>query len=126
MTTKLEQGRTVLRTVIGDAYFQRRQESTNDFNGRLRALTDEYCFGEVWSNPVLPLKLRSMLVVCLLAVMGRTTELRTHLGGAINNGCSAEEIREVLLQVAVYCGIPAGVESTRIAEEVLRERGLLS
>jgi 4-carboxymuconolactone decarboxylase len=125
MTSRIEAGREILRSTIGDAYYQRRCDTTNAFNEPLRRLTDEYCFGEVWGDPALPPKTRSMLVVVLLASMGRNTELKTHLGGAINNGCSAEEIRGALLQVAIYCGIPAGVESTRIAEEVLRERNLL-
>ncbi|ALM82212.1 carboxymuconolactone decarboxylase family protein [Bordetella sp. N] len=125
MTSRIETGREILRSTIGDAYYQRRRDSTNSFNEPLRRLTDEYCFGEVWGDPALPPKIRSMLVVALLACLGRNNELKTHLGGAINNGCNVEELRGVLLQVAIYCGIPAGVESTRIAEEVLRERGLL-
>ena len=125
MSERSENGREMLRRTIGDAYFENRTASTNAFNGRLRALTDEYCFGEVWCEPTLPPKTRSMLVVALLAAMGRTNELRIHAGGALNNGCSPEEIREILLQVAVYCGIPAGVEGTRIVEGVLSERGLL-
>ncbi|OZI38070.1 4-carboxymuconolactone decarboxylase [Bordetella genomosp. 10] len=126
MKSRIETGREILGATLGETYYQRRVDSTNSFNGPLRRLTDEYCFGEVWGDPALPPKLRSMLVVALLASMGRTHELRTHLGGALNNGCNVEELRAVLLQVAIYCGIPAGVEGTRIAEEVLRERGLLA
>lgn len=126
MTDRLSVGRDLLRTTIGDDYFDKRVASTNDFNAKLRRLTDEYCFGEVWSDPTLSPKIRSMLVVALLAAGGRVPELRTHVGGALNNGCSVDELREVLLQVAVYCGIPAGVEGFRTAELVLRERGLLT
>ena len=92
----------------------------------LRRLTDEYCFGEVWADDALPPNTRSLIVIGLLACMGRVNELRTHVRGAVNNGCSVEEIRAAMLQVAVYCGIPAGVEGTRTAEAALRELGLLS
>lgn len=125
MSNRIEAGRAILRQTVGDEYFERRVQSTNDFNRKLRDLTDEYCFGEVWSGEALPPKTRSMLVVALLACMGRVNELKTHVGGALNNGCSVEEIRDVLLHVAIYCGIPAGVEGTRTAEQVLRERGLI-
>lgn len=125
MKERIELGRDILRKTLGDEYYQRRVDSTNDFNRELRDLTDEYCFGEVWGGEALPVKTRSMLVVALLASMGRVPELKTHIGGAINNGCSAEEIKAVLLQVAIYCGIPAGVEGIRTAEQVLRDRSLI-
>lgn len=118
-------GREILRDTVGADYFETRTASTNWFNQPLRNLTDEYCFGEVWGGEDLSRKTRSMLVMAMLATMGRGHELRTHVGGALNNGCTPEEIRGVLLQVAIYAGIPAGVESTRIAETVLRERGLV-
>ncbi|MEZ5441770.1 MAG: carboxymuconolactone decarboxylase family protein [Lysobacterales bacterium] len=125
MSDRLEQGRALLRATIGDDYYEQRRASTNAFNAKLRGLTDEYCFGEVWADPTVPPKWRSLIVVALLAAGGRVPELRTHIGGALNNGCTPEELREVLLQVAVYCGIPVGVEGFRSAEAVLRERGLL-
>lgn len=125
MTSRIEAGRRILRETVGEAYYQRRVETTNDFNAPLRRLTDEYCFGEVWADETLSPKMRSLLVISLLAGMGRVNELRTHVAGALNNGCSVEEIRAAMLQVAIYCGIPAGVEGTRTAEAVLQERGLL-
>lgn len=125
MQERIERGRDILRKTLGDEYYERRIESTNDFNRELRELTDEYCFGAVWGREALPQKTRSMLVVALLASMGRTSELKTHIGGAINNGCSVDEIKDTLLQVAVYCGIPAGVEGIRTAEQVLRDRKLI-
>ncbi|MFG5777446.1 carboxymuconolactone decarboxylase family protein [Comamonas sp. J-3] len=125
MVEKIELGRKILKKTLGDEYYQKRLDSTNDFNGALRRLTDEYCFGEVWGDDALSPKIRSMLVIALLACQGRVPELKTHTLGAINNGCSAEEIRAVMLQVAVYCGVPAGVEGTRTAEGVLREKNLL-
>lgn len=125
MTSRIETGRRILKQTVGEAYYQRRVDTTNDFNAPLRRLTDEYCFGEVWGDETLSPKIRSLLVISLLASAGRVNELRTHVAGALNNGCSAEEIRAAMLQVAVYCGIPAGVEGTRTAEAVLEERGLL-
>ncbi|MBT2305212.1 carboxymuconolactone decarboxylase family protein [Variovorax paradoxus] len=125
MSSRLEKGREILRNTLGAEYYDRRASSTNDFNAPLRRLTDEYCFGEVWGDEALPPKIRSMLVIALLAGMGREQELGTHLRGAINNGCSVEEIRAVMLQVGVYCGIPAGVGGTRAAEAVLRECKLI-
>ncbi|KDC79336.1 carboxymuconolactone decarboxylase family protein [Bordetella bronchiseptica MBORD635] len=123
--TRLEVGRDILKQTLGDAYYAQRFDSTNSFNGSLRRLTDEYCFGEVWGDETLTPKQRSMLVIALLACMGRVQELKTHVGGAVNNGCNVEEIRAVMMQVAIYCGIPAGVEGTRTAEGVLRERKLI-
>jgi 4-carboxymuconolactone decarboxylase len=125
MTSRIETGRRILKQTVGEAYYQTRVDTTNDFNAPLRRLTDEYCFGEVWGDQTLSPKIRSLLVISLLASAGRVNELRTHVAGAVNNGCSAEEIRAAMLQVAVYCGIPAGVEGTRTAEAVLEERGLL-
>ena len=125
MTDSMEKGREILRSTVGPEYFERRRESTNDFNRPLRDLTDEFCFGQVWAHGPLSQKDCSMLVVTMLATMGRVTELRTHLNGAINNGMTMEEIRHVMLMVGTYCGIPAGVEGTRVAEGVLKERGLL-
>lgn len=125
MDDRVERGREILRKTLGETYWERRASTTNSFNQALRRLTDEYCFGEVWGDGKLPAKTRSMLVMAMLAAMGRGTELKTHVNGAINNGCSATEIEGVLLQVAIYCGIPAGVEAVRVAEGVLRERGLI-
>jgi 4-carboxymuconolactone decarboxylase len=122
----MEKGRAILRQTVGEEYYERRVASTNDFNRKLRELTDEYCFGEAWAGDALPLKTRSLLVVSLLACMGRINEMRTHVGGALNNGATVEEIHDALLHVAIYCGIPAGVEAFRNAEQVLRERGLLT
>jgi 4-carboxymuconolactone decarboxylase len=125
MSARKELGRKILISTMGEDYIAKRTASTNDFNRKLRDLTDEYCFGEVWGGEALPPKLRSMLVMAMLAGHGRLAELEGHVNGAINNGCSMEEIREVLLMVGVYCGIPAGVSGTRVAEEVLKKRGLV-
>jgi 4-carboxymuconolactone decarboxylase len=125
MSDRMEKGRAILRKTVGEEYYERRVASTNDFNRKLRDLTDEYCFGEVWSGEALPLKTRSLLVISMLACMGRMQEFRTHLMGALNNGATVDEIHDALMHVGIYCGIPAGVEAFRNAEQVLKERGLL-
>ena len=122
--TRRENGVEILRHVIGQASFERRLESTNGFNQDVRRLSEEYCFGEIWSRPGLPAKLRSLLCIAMLTALNRQAELRIHIGGALNNGCSPDEVKEVLLQAVIYCGLPAGVEGFRLAEEVFRERGI--
>jgi 4-carboxymuconolactone decarboxylase len=120
-----EKGRAIQRKTLGDDYFDRRVASTNDFNGPLRDMTDEMCFDRAWASGPLEPKYCSLLVTSMLACMGRVPELKTHLAGAVNNGCTVEEIQQAMLLVGAYCGIPAGVEGVRSAEAVLKERGLL-
>lgn len=121
----MSQGLQNIQEILGEAYFERRQKSTNAFNGDMRTLTENYCFGEIWSRPGLPRKTRSMLVLAMLTALGKTAEIKMHAIGALNNGCTIDEIKEVLLQAAVYCGIPAGVEAFKHAEEALKEAGAL-
>jgi len=122
--SRRERGAEIMRSVIGDKYFQKRRESTNGFNEAIRRLSEEYCFGEIWSRPGLDKKVRSLLCISMLIALNRGNELRLHVNGALNNGCTVDEIKEVLLQATVYCGLPSGVEGVRIAEEALRERGI--
>lgn len=125
MTEMRETGRTILQEVVGQDYFDKREASTNSFNAEARRLSEEYCFGEIWSRPGLERKTRSLLCVATMIALNRQHELRIHVGTALNNGASVEEIREVLLQSIIYCGLPAGLEGFRVAEEVLSARGLL-
>jgi 4-carboxymuconolactone decarboxylase len=125
MTDMKQKGRAIQRKTLGDDYFDRRVASTNDFNRPLRNMTDDMCFDTAWAMGPLEPKYCSMLVVSMLACMGRVPELKTHLAGAVNNGCTVEEIQQVMVLVGAYCGIPAGVEGVRSAEAVLAERGLL-
>lgn len=120
-----ETGRDILREVVGQDYFDRREASTNDFNAEARRLSEEYCFGEIWSRPGLERKTRSLLCVAMMIALNRQHELRIHIGTALTNGATPEEIKEALLQSIIYCGLPAGLEGFRIAEEVLRARELL-
>jgi 4-carboxymuconolactone decarboxylase len=123
--TKQESGRRIMREIIGSEYADRRDKSRNNFNSPLRDFSEESCFGGVWADDTLPRKTRSLLCLVMLTALGRTTEFRIHVGAALNNGCTAEEIRSTLLQATIYCGSPAGNESFRIAEEVLSERNML-
>jgi len=120
-----KKGRALLAEVIGKDYLERRDASTNDFNRPLRQFSETYAFGDIWSRPGLERKVRSMLCMAMLTALGKPEELRLHVNSAINNGCTLEEIREVLYQTVAYCGIPASIEAHKVAEAVLRERGLL-
>lgn len=124
MNDMRETGRDILREVVGQEYFDKREASTNDFNADARRLSEEYCFGEIWSRPGLERKTRSLLCVAMMVALNRQHELRIHLGTALTNGATPEEIKEVLLQAIIYCGLPAGLEGFRVAEEVLSARGL--
>lgn len=125
MTDLRETGRGIMREVIGDDYFAKREASTNAFNAEARRLSEEYCFGEIWSRPGLDRKTRSLLCITTMIALNRQHELRIHVATALNNGATPDEIREVLLQSVIYCGLPAGLEGVRVAEEVLASRGLL-
>ncbi len=119
-------GRTILGEVIGQAYLDRRDASTNDFNRPLRQFSETYAFGDIWARPGIPRKVRSMLCMAMLTALGKPHELEIHVNSAINNGCTVEEIQEVLYQTVAYCGIPATIEAFKVAETVLKQRGLLT
>ena len=123
--TPMDRGIQNIREILGEEYFARRQASETSFNADMRQLTAKYCFDEIWSREGLPRKTRSMLVLAMLTALGKGAEIKMHAVGAINNGCTVDEIKEVLLQATVYCGIPAGVEAFKSAEEALRQAGVL-
>ena len=116
-----ERGLAIRKSVLGKEYVEKSLASADDFTMPLQRLVTEYCWGACWGREELPKKMRSMLNLAMLACLGRNHELKIHTKGAIRNGCSKEEIREVLLQVAIYCGVPAAVDSFRIAKEALAE-----
>ncbi|MGX9937916.1 carboxymuconolactone decarboxylase family protein [Advenella kashmirensis] len=118
---KFERGLKTRRDVLGDEYVDRALNSATDYNWPMQAFVTEYCWDEIWNRPGLSRKDRSMLNLGMVCALGRTNELKAHVRGAVNNGWTQEELREVFLQVAVYCGVPAGVDSFRAAQEVLRE-----
>lgn len=109
------------RKVMGDEFVDRALANADEFNTPLQELVTEYCWDAVWSRPGLEHKTRSLLNLAMLTALNRPHELRGHLVGALRNGCTPDEIREVLLQAAVYAGVPAGVDAFRIAREVLAE-----
>ena len=123
--TLYNNGMTVRRQVLGDAYVDKATASIDDFNRDFQRLVTEYCWGEVWTRPVLTNKQRSLNNLCMIAALNRGAEFELHVRGALRNGCTPEEIRDALIQVAIYAGIPAGVEAFRIARKVLVEEGVL-
>jgi 4-carboxymuconolactone decarboxylase len=114
-----EEGLAVRREVLGADYVNNAVASANDFNREFQELVTEYCWGKVWTRPGLDRKTRSLINVAMLTALNRPHEVALHLRGAINNGCTRDEIKEVLLQTAIYCGVPAAVDSFRVAREVL-------
>jgi 4-carboxymuconolactone decarboxylase len=114
-------GTAIRREVLGDAYVDRALAGADEFGRPLQELVTEYCWGAVWGRPGLDRRTRSLVNLGMLAALDRPHELRVHLRGALNNGCTEDEIREVLLQVAIYCGVPAGVDAFRTARDVLAE-----
>jgi 4-carboxymuconolactone decarboxylase len=118
-------GRRVLTELMGPDYIERKEKARNSFNDALQDYAEEVCFGRVWSRPGIDRKLRSILNIAMLTALNRPAQLRNHLDGAFNNGCTIEEIKEILLHTAVYCGLPAATDAFRIAEEVMRARKLL-
>lgn len=119
------QGMAVRRQVLGDTYVDRATSNMDDFNRDFQRIVTEYCWGEVWTRQVLTNKQRSLNNLCIIATLNRAAEFELHVRGAVRNGCTLEEIRDTLIQVAVYAGIPAGVEAFRIARKVLIEEGVL-
>jgi 4-carboxymuconolactone decarboxylase len=118
-------GERIMGELMGAGYLERRAERRNAFNEVLQDYSAEVCFGRVWARPALDRRMRSVINIAMLVALNRPNQLAHHIEGALNNGCSVDEIQEILLQTAVYCGLPAASEGFRIAEEVLHERGLV-
>ncbi len=121
---RFEAGLAVRREVLGREYVDRSLAEADEFSRPIQELSTEYCWGEIWTKPDLPRKTRSLINIAMISALNRPHELKLHIRAALRNGCSKEEIRAVLMQVAVYCGIPAGIDGFRIAKEVLKEEGL--
>lgn len=118
---KFEQGLAMRKQVLGEEYVNKSIESADDFNMPLQELVTEYCWGTVWKREGLSLKMRSMINLAMITALNRPHELKIHVRGALNNGLSREEIREVLMQTAIYCGVPAAIDSFRVARSVFEE-----
>lgn len=117
-------GMDIRRDMFGPEGAEKRVEAATSFNRPFEDLVTQYCFGEVWTRSLIDRKTRSMLTIAILAVLAKPNQLKTHVRGAIANGVSPEEIREVLMHVGIYGGIPAGADSFGHAKEVLQEMGL--
>lgn len=114
-------GLAIRREVMGDAFVDKALAGTNEFTQPLQDLVNANAWGEVWARPGLPRTTRSLVTIAILAALKAPTELKGHVRGALRNGCSVEEIQEVLLHAAVYCGMPAGIDAFRAAREVIEE-----
>ena len=116
-----DRGLEIRKSVLGKEFVENSIKTADEFNMPMQLLVTEYCWGWVWGREELPKKTRSMLNLAMLSALNRPHELKMHLRGALRNGVTRAEIREVLLQVAIYCGVPAGVDAFRNAREVFAE-----
>jgi len=121
---RYDAGLKTRREVLGAQYVDKAMAAADDFSKPFVELLNTYCWNDIWNRPGLDRKTRSMLNLAMLSALGKEHELKLHLNGALNNGLSKEQIREVLLQVAIYCGVPAAVVAFRCAREVFKERGV--
>ncbi len=112
-----DHGLEIRRSVLGSEYVERSLKNATDFSRPLQELVTEYCWGAVWGREGLPKRIRSMLNLAMISALNRPHELKLHVRGALRNGVTREEISEILLQVAIYCGVPAAIDSLRLANE---------
>ena len=117
----MDAGLGVRREVLGDDYVDRAMKNADDFNKPFQEIVSEYCWGVCWTDETLSRRERSILNLGMIAALGKMHEFELHLRGAIRNGLSKEELRAVLIQIAVYCGIPVGVDCFRVAKQVIGE-----
>ena len=117
----MDAGLGVRREVLGDEYVDRAMKNADDFNKPFQEVVSEYCWGLCWSDETLSRRERSILNLGMIAALGKMHEFELHLRGAIRNGLTKEELRAVLIQIAVYCGIPVGVDCFRTAKQVIGE-----
>lgn len=116
---KYEKGMAVRREVLGGDYVDKAMASATDFTKPLQDLVTENCWGEIWTRDAIPKKTRSLVTIAILAALKAPAEIKLHVRGALRNGCTVEEIQDVLLQATVYCGVPAGIDAFRAAKEVI-------
>ena len=114
-----ERGVELRRRIFGNETVDKRMNALGEFGEPLQNIVNAYCYGDIWSRPGLPLRTKSLAVLAITAAINRPQEFRLHMQGALANGCTPEEIREVLLLVAIYCGVPAANEAHRIAYETI-------
>lgn len=119
-----EVGLEARKRVLGNEYVERAFANADSFNIEFQKLVTEYCWGEVWGRSTLTDRQRSLNNLCLLAALNRPEEFKTHFRGALRNGCTLDELRDTLIQITIYAGIPAGVEAFRLGRQVLESEGI--
>ena len=119
-----DQGLKTRREVLGADYVDGAIRNADDFNMPMQELVTEYCWNNIWNRPGLDRRTRSMLNLAMITALNRPHELKLHVRGAINNGLTQNDIQEVFLQAAIYCGVPAAIDSFRVAKEVFKEMGI--
>ncbi|WP_201595547.1 carboxymuconolactone decarboxylase family protein [Psychrobacter vallis] len=122
---RFELGLTQRKATLGAEYVEKNLQAADDFNRPFQEAMTEWCWGFGWGDETIDAKTRSLMNLTMIAALGKMHEWELHLNGAINNGCSVEEIRAAIHAIAIYCGVPQGVECFRIARQVLTTRGLL-
>jgi 4-carboxymuconolactone decarboxylase len=118
-----KRGLAIRKEIFGTEAVDKRMKAVGDYGAPLQHIVNAYAYGDVWARPGMERKIRSLVVLGMTAAINRSTEFKVHMNGAINNGCTPEEIREVCLMVALYCGIPASNDAHRIALETFAEKG---
>ena len=121
---RFEKGLATRREVLGAEYVDASIKNADDFNQPMQELVTEYCWNEIWNRPGLDRKTRSIINLSMLTALNRPHEIKLHVLGAINNGLTKAEISEIFLQTAIYCGVPAAIDSFRVAREVFKEQGI--
>ena len=116
-----EKGLAIRRSVLGEEFVDNAIKTADDFSRPLQELVTQYCWGEIWGRPGLDRKTRSLINLAMISALNRPQEVKMHIKGALNNGLTKDQIQEVFLQVAIYCGVPAAVDSFRLAREVFQE-----
>lgn len=119
-----EQGLKTRREVLGAEYVDNSIKNADEFNMPMQELVTQYCWGDVWNRPGLDRRTRSFLNLAMITALNRPHELKLHVRGAINNGLTKDEVKEVFLQAAIYCGVPAAIDSFRVAKETFKEMGI--
>lgn len=119
-----DKGLKTRREVLGTEYVDASIKSADDFNRPMQELVTEYCWNEIWNRPGLDRRTRSIINLAILTALNRPHEIKLHVRGALNNGLSKDDLREIFLQTAIYCGVPAAIDSFRIAREVFTEMGI--
>lgn len=121
VSESFQKGLQTRREVLGDAYVDQSVNNATEYNFPMQELVTEYCWDTIWNRPGLDRRARSILNLGMIAALGRKDELKLHVRGALRNGITKEELREIFMQITIYCGVPAGIDSFRTAQEVMRE-----